>query len=80
MKLLFTSLGRSVFGKTVPSVLVSGGTQDLGHTFSQYGPERLANNRYVQILRGICTLCVCYLYSTQLDNKLKYTLTIVSGT
>ena len=32
---LFAGLGRSVLGKTVPSVL---GTQDLWHSFSQYGP------------------------------------------
>ena len=41
--MLFTGLGRSVFGETVPSEYrprptVSGGTQDLGHSFSQYGP------------------------------------------
>ena len=35
IKMLFTSQGRSVIGKTVPSVLC---TQDLGHSFSQYGP------------------------------------------
>ncbi len=34
--MLFTSLGRSVLGKTVPAA--SGGIQDLGHSFSQYGP------------------------------------------
>ena len=42
----FTSLGRSVLGKTALSVLntarvgrqASGGTQDGGHSFSQYGP------------------------------------------
>ena len=42
IKMLFTGLGRSVLGETVPSVWVpptaSGGTQDLGHSFSQYGP------------------------------------------
>ena len=43
IKMLFTSLGRSVLGETVPSVwlppsAVLGGTQDLGHSFSQYGP------------------------------------------
>ena len=32
---LFAGLGRSVLGKTVPSVL---STQDLWHSFSQYGP------------------------------------------
>ena len=32
---LFTSLGRSVLGKTVPSVL---SIQDVGHSFTQYGP------------------------------------------
>ena len=34
--ILFTSLGRSVLGKTVRSVLstTSGGTQDLEHSFS----------------------------------------------
>ena len=38
--LLFTGLGRSVLGETVPSIWVppSAGTQDLGHSFSQYGP------------------------------------------
>ena len=35
IKMLFTNLGRSVLGKTVPSVL---DIQDLGHSFSQYGP------------------------------------------
>ena len=34
MKMLFIGVGRSVLGETVPS----GGTQDLGHSFSQYGP------------------------------------------
>ena len=36
----FASLGRSVLGKTVPSVLsaASGRTQDLWHSFSQYRP------------------------------------------
>ena len=39
MKKLFTSQGRSVLGKTVPSVLcTAGGIQDLGHSLSQYGP------------------------------------------
>ena len=33
--MLFTGLGRSVLGKTVPSV---SSTRDLGHSFSQYGP------------------------------------------
>ena len=33
-KLLFTSLGRSVLGKTVHSVL-STGAQDLGHSLTQ---------------------------------------------
>ena len=33
---LFASLGRSVLGKTVPAA--SGRTQDLWHSFSQYGP------------------------------------------
>lgn len=33
--MLFTGLGRSVLGKTVPSV---SSTQDLGHHFSQYRP------------------------------------------
>ena len=37
MKMLFTGLGRSILGETVPSVWVPG-TQDLGHSFSQYGP------------------------------------------
>ena len=32
---LFAGLGRSVLGKTAPSVL---GTQDLWRSFSQYGP------------------------------------------
>ena len=38
---LFAVLGRSVLGKTVPSVLgeASGRTQDLWHSFSQYGPS-----------------------------------------
>ena len=31
--MLFTSLGRSVLGKTVPSVLALGSTQDLGENF-----------------------------------------------
>ena len=31
---LFAGLGRSALGKTVPS----GRTQDLWHSFSQYGP------------------------------------------
>ena len=35
IKTLFAGLGRSVLGKTVPSVL---GTQDLWHSFSQYVP------------------------------------------
>ena len=42
---LFAGLGRSVLGKTVPSVLStaqglagSGRTQDRGHSFSQYRP------------------------------------------
>ena len=37
---LFAGLGRPKLGKTVPSVLstASGRTQDLWHTFSQYGP------------------------------------------
>ena len=34
--MLFTGLGRSVLGETVPTA--SGCTQDLGHSFSQYGP------------------------------------------
>ena len=44
IKMLFTSQGRSVLGKTVPSVLCTArglsarGIQDLGHSFSQYGP------------------------------------------
>ena len=33
---LFAGLGRSILGKTVPSVLSR--TQDLWHSFSQYGP------------------------------------------
>ena len=46
-KHVIASLGRSVLGKTVPSVLgtaiglrppASGCTQDLWHSFSQYGP------------------------------------------
>ena len=37
MKMLFTGLGRSILGETVPSVSVPD-TQDLGHSFSQYGP------------------------------------------
>ena len=39
---LFAGLGRSVLGKTVPSVLSTalGLTQDLWHSFSQYGPPR----------------------------------------
>ena len=38
--MLFTGLGRSVLGKTVPSVssAASGRTRDRGHSFSQYGP------------------------------------------
>ena len=36
---------RSVLGKTVPEVLTSGGTQDRGHSFSQYGPKRHAKLR-----------------------------------
>ena len=36
IKMLFTSQGRSVLGKTVPSVLCT--AQDLGHSFSQYEP------------------------------------------
>ena len=35
IKMLFTSLARSVLGKTVLSVL---SIQDFGHSFSQYGP------------------------------------------
>ena len=37
---LFADLGRSVLGKTVPSVLgtARGRTQDLWHSFSHYGP------------------------------------------
>ena len=37
--MLFIGLGRSVLGEgeTVPSA--EGGTQDLGHSFSQYGPS-----------------------------------------
>ena len=34
-EMLFTSLGLSVLGKTVPFVLC---TQGLGYSFSQYGP------------------------------------------
>ena len=34
IKMLFTSQGRSVLGKTMPSVLC---IQDLEHSFSQYG-------------------------------------------
>ena len=37
-KHLFAGLGRSVLGKTVPSVLSTACTQDLWHSFSQYGP------------------------------------------
>ena len=33
--MLFTGLGRSILGKTVPPVSSTG---DLGHSFSQYGP------------------------------------------
>ena len=36
---------RSVLGKTVPEVLTSGGTQDRGHSFSQYGPKLHAKLR-----------------------------------
>ena len=43
--MLFTGLGQSILGETVSSVWVyrsrstaSGGTQDLGHSFSRYGP------------------------------------------
>ena len=40
IKMLFTSHGRSVLGKTVPSVSFTarGRIQDLGHSFFQYGP------------------------------------------
>ena len=36
--MLFTGLGQSVLGETVPS----GGTQDLGHSFPQYEPTKIA--------------------------------------
>ena len=38
--MLLTSQGRSVLGKTVPSVLdtARGRTQDRWHSLSQYGP------------------------------------------
>ena len=39
--MLFTGLGQSVLGETVPS----SSTQDLGHSFPQY--EQLVNNIYV---------------------------------
>ena len=35
--MLLTGLGRFVLGETVPEVL-SAGTPDLWHSFSQYGP------------------------------------------
>ena len=34
---LFSALGRSILGQTVLLVL---STQDLGHSFSQYGPTK----------------------------------------
>ena len=38
MYLLFTGLGRSVMGKTVPEV--SSTARDRGHSFSPYGPTK----------------------------------------
>ena len=40
MKMLFTGLGQSVLGETVPEVLSTarGQYSDRGHSFSQYGP------------------------------------------
>ena len=42
--MLFTGLGRSVLGKTVPEVSSTARglrrTRDLGHSFSQYGPTK----------------------------------------
>ena len=35
---LFAGLGRSVLGKTMPSVLSTARPLDLWHSFSQYGP------------------------------------------
>ena len=55
-KMLFASLGRSIMGKTVsrglecrPPPTASGGTQDRGHSFSQYGPP---------VWRITCNYCV----------------------
>ena len=45
-KLLFTSLGQSVLGKTVHSFL-SSGTQDLRHSLTQYEPPRPVNNIFI---------------------------------
>ena len=56
IKMLFTSQGRSVLGKTVPSVLCTargprpeargpGSIQDRGYSFSQYGPPVVIDAR-----------------------------------
>ena len=52
--MLFTGLGRSLLGETACALSLSNalghnGTQDLGHSFSQYEPypAELVNNIYV---------------------------------
>ena len=55
MNTLFAGLGRSVFGKT----RASGRTQDLGHSFSQYGsPGRQ----------------ITYMYYSGLEKNLNFSL------
>ena len=48
---LFAGLGRSVLGKTVPSVLGAARTQDLWHSFSQYGPPGRQINIYLSFFQ-----------------------------
>ena len=48
-------------------------------THSRPVKQALFTVRNNKLLRDICTLFADYLYSTQLGNKLKYTLTLISG-
>ena len=69
--MLFTGLGRSVLGKTVPSLSstarghprpqAEGRTRDGGHSFSQYGPTKAGEEHFYLFLNyesKIQTHCV----------------------
>ena len=74
---LFAVVGRSVLGKTVPAA--SGRTQDLGHSFSQYGPPgRQITYIYVIFRREIsckvklCTKTISVSHCESLEIRLFY--------